>query len=674
MIFVTVQDKMKKISFGKISFASAGTSKKDSNTADQKSNNSEDAEAPQGFGSFGKKDVADDKVKGDEQSMDEESNEMAKVMGFGSFGGKKAKQFDINTVLKDTLETAVQRNKDNIEKMTEMSSSEDQSGTAEEASGSKQDDAEESDDEELIGPPLPPATAEKTADDAADDDEDADSDVSDDDEDDDDPRGWIPVSTDMSLEHGSKPVTALTADPAGSRVVTGALDYVVKYWDFNGMDLSRRSFRDMRPFESNPITSAQYSSTGDRVLATSGSAKVKVFDRDGVELCETLRGDMYLVDMKRTKGHVAGVSGAAWHPKIKEEFLTCASDGTCRIWHVDDAAKSQRHVVKPRAMGGLKTHPSACTYSRDGHLVAAACTDGSLQMWDHRKAYVSTTMLVRDGHQRGTETSSIVFSYDNVSVATRGGDETLKLWDVRQFRKPVHTAAGLFNKFPMTDCLFSPNDQLVVTGTSLERGETLGQLHFFLRSTFEKVAQLPVAEGHVIRAVWHPRINQLLLGCGSGVCKVLYDPDKSHRGALLCAGKKKSKSKQMDVVMNTQVITPHALPMFREPRARSTHKQAEKARQDPKKSRRPDLPQGKSGTGGRVAVGGSTMASYIMRTLGVEAKKREEGDPREALLKHAKEAAENPYWVTPAYAKTQPKQIFQPVENSDEPDSKKRKT
>ena len=47
--------------------------------------------------------------------------------------------------------------------------------------------------------------------------------------------------------------------------------------------------------------------------------------------------------------------------------------------------------------------------------------------------------------------------------------------------------------------------------------------------------------------------------------------------------------------MNTQVITPHALPMFREPRARSTHKQAEKARKDPVKSRRPDLPQGKSG-------------------------------------------------------------------------------
>lgn len=33
----------------------------------------------------------------------------------------------------------------------------------------------------------------------------------------------------------------------------------------------------------------------------------------------------------------------------------------------------------------------------------------------------------------------------------------------------------------------------------------------------------------------------------------------------------------------------------------------------------------------------------------------EKEDPREALLKHAKEASENPYWVSPAYNVTQPK-------------------
>jgi WD repeat-containing protein 70 len=33
-------------------------------------------------------------------------------------------------------------------------------------------------------------------------------------------------------------------------------------------------------------------------------------------------------------------------------------------------------------------------------------------------------------------------------------------------------------------------------------------------------------------------------------------------------------------------------------------------------------------------------------------------DPREALLAHAKAAADEPLWIAPAYAKTQPKQVF----------------
>ena len=100
---------MKKISFGKISFSAAGSSKNG-----DKNDTSQNAGALQGFGSFGRKEVHTLKDAEDVMKIDTEDDEMARVMGFGSFGGKKAKQFDINAVLKDTLETAVERNKDNI--------------------------------------------------------------------------------------------------------------------------------------------------------------------------------------------------------------------------------------------------------------------------------------------------------------------------------------------------------------------------------------------------------------------------------------------------------------------------------------------------------------------------------------------------------------------------------
>ena len=62
---------------------------------------------------------------------------------------------------------------------------------------------------------------------------------------------------------------------------------------------------------------------------------------------------------------------------------------------------------------------------------------------------VNTLHLVRDAHMQGNEISRIIFSYDDRGIATRGGDDTLKLWDIRQLKSPVHVAGDLFNRFPM---------------------------------------------------------------------------------------------------------------------------------------------------------------------------------------------------------------------------------
>lgn len=74
-------------------------------------------------------------------------------------------------------------------------------------------------------------------------------------------------------------------------------------------------------------------------------------------------------------------------------------------------------------------------------------------------------------------------------------------------------------------------------------------------------------------------------------------------------------------------------------------------RADPVKSRRPDLPIGSAGSGGRVAQSGSTLSSYVIRNLGLSKSVKDDMDPREAILRYAKEAEENPIWVTPAYKK-----------------------
>ena len=87
----------------------------------------------------------------------------------------------------------------------------------------------------------------------------------------------------------------------------------------------------------------------------------------------------------------------------------------------------------------------------------------------------------------------------------------------------------------------------------------------------------------------------MLVGGGDGSVRVYYDPEKSNNGAKLCVVRKPTKAKVTSYVATQHIITPYSLPLFKEDRQRSTKRQEEKARKDPKKSKRPDLPLGMKG-------------------------------------------------------------------------------
>ncbi|XP_056592963.1 WD repeat-containing protein 70 [Triplophysa dalaica] len=632
-----------------------------------------------------------------------EDGDISSVMGFSGFG-RKARTFDLDAIFEQTRRTAIERSqrvledrqKEDLEessasqtvthKEKPSTSTARKSDTGSDSSGSDSEligppvppgigsskAGDDDDDEDLVGPPLPPGYKHSTTVDDDDDDDDDDEDMNDDD--DDNPVKRIPDTHEITLQHGNKTVSALALDPSGARLVTGGFDFDVKFWDFAGMDAALHAFRSIQPCDCHQIRSLQYSMTGDVILVVSGNSQAKVLDRDGFQVLECIKGDQYIVDMSNTKGHTAMLNDGCWHPKIKEEFLTCSNDGTVRTWDVN-TEKKHKSVFKPRSLQGKKVTPTCCTYSRDGKLIAAGCQDGTIQIWD-RNLSVHTKFHCRQAHAPGSDPSCVTFSYDGVTLASRGGDDTLKTWDIRNFRKPLGVVEGLTSFFQMTDCCFSPDDKLLVTGTSVKKDEGNGKLLFFERASLTKVYEIEVANASVVRCLWHPKLNQIMVGTGNGLAKVYYDPVKSQRGAKLCVVKSKMKAKNAETLTQDYIITPHALPMFREPRQRSTRKQLEKDRLDPVKSHKPEPPMSGPGKGGRVAAHGGTLSSFIVKNIALD--KSDDSNPREAILRHAKEAAENPFWIAPAYKKTQPKPVFaeeedEEEEDKDQPEWKKRK-
>lgn len=259
------------------------------------------------------------------------------------------------------------------------------------------------------------------------------------------------------------------------------------------MDSSLKSFRTLQPCECHQIKSLEFNLAGDGILVISGSAQAKIIDREGKNVLECVKGDQYIVDMSKTKGHIGMLNDGCWDPRAKQEFMTCSIDGSVRVWDVNDARK-HKFIVKPRNIQGKKAVPTCCTYSRCGNLVMCGCDDGSIQIWDQRKPLVNVTFQGRQCHMSNNFISSIVTSYDSKIIASRGGDDTLKTWDFRNLKKCLASADDLYNRFQMTNSMFSPNDKYIITGTSTKSEGDFGKLVVMERESLKKIHEINIVD------------------------------------------------------------------------------------------------------------------------------------------------------------------------------------
>ncbi|KIJ45504.1 hypothetical protein M422DRAFT_59720 [Sphaerobolus stellatus SS14] len=477
----------------------------------------------------------------------------------------------------------------------------------------------------------------------------------------------FPISHELVLKDHTKVVTALTLDPSGARIISGSHDWDCKLWDFGGMTASAKPFKTWEPAGSYYIHDVKYSLAGDQFLCISGTSQAKLYDRDGEEKAEFIKGDPYIRDMKNTSGHVADLYSCAWHPKDAKTFITSSADSTIRIWDVENRRKQKTVIVVKSKERGTRTKVTACAYSPDGKTIAGACLDGALHLWNTSSNFVRPNSSIEGAHTKHTETGSVVFSIDGRTLLTRGGDDTVKLWDVRSFKKPLLTHSGLATLYPQTNAIFSPDEKYVVTGSGATAKGERGKLVFMKRDTLDVVEEAAMAST-VVKVVWHSKINQIVTGMANGQISVLYSPLTSTNGAKLLANKAPPRKLGVEdmsaALLAPTILTPHALPMYRDGDPMGglagTKRKREKDRADPRKSRRPELPVSGPGRGGRV---GASATQHVVRHL-VRDTTRDE-DPREALLKYADVAESDPQW-TGAWRANQPQAVFREEEKEEE--------
>eukprot|EP00871_Galdieria_phlegrea_P005934 jgi/Galph1/828/GphlegSOOS_G5469.1 len=447
----------------------------------------------------------------------------------------------------------------------------------------------------------------------------------------------LPLSHEAIIEAHKATVSSISIEPSGVRMATASNDTKFKLWDFPTMTQKFKNFASLEPLGAYPLSRVEFSPTGAFILVVGGSSQAKVLSRDGDELAETPKGDI-------------------WHPKLLDTFATSSEDGTVRIWTLNAKKNTsvQKHVLKVKSREGKKNTTSAFRYGFDGKRIICCCDDGSLKIFDPNVSTTRPVEDITDAHNISGSVgipTDIQLTKDDLFILTRNLNDAMFLWDCRRLEEPLAVFHDLPNNSRSTRCSFSTDTEYFCTSTSSESRGSHSTIVFFSRATMRKCYELnvPSSRGSAVSLSWPVALNQIIYGTSLGKVVGLYSPEDSRKGLLLCVSKPEKRVDDTFANIGAgEVFLPNALPMYQTeflpnglPMTEQNKKN--KLRKDPVLTKkplelsgpRPDL------------VGKTTLSSYMMQSR--IRKNWIDEDPRESLLRYQEEAKSKPVFTGRAY-------------------------
>jgi len=393
-------------------------------------------------------------------------------------------------------------------------------------------------------------------------------------------------------------------------------------------------FRSIQPCgDGQQITDLSWSKKSTHFLCVAeGNRQIHLFDRDGGAKCSSIAGYPYMSNLENTKGHIASVHQVAfWQDPdaafSPQHFISTAADGTVRLWDVKSMENSHLCMAKvsgigtgqaTRGAGRLDYGSALATLYHRNLICVGTSQSGQVFAFDVRApgnilqlgspiCATNARSALPTAHQSGSQISAIALSNDNNTCATRACDHYLKFWDLRKPNSPLYQHSDL-PCAPHTSCIFSQNNTFLVTAAD-------HRLLFFHPQSGKLLEQVDVG-GQTIKIVYNQKVNQYALGLANGLIKLLYSPQLSYNGALLCNTSTKIKRKKhIDEYAHLTQPEPMVFNSLREVSAIRSNKKQKTTTQNYGPSK-------------------PTIVSTKSQTQ-TNSKVWHQEDPREALLKYA---------------------------------------
>ncbi|GAB65546.1 WD domain G-beta repeat domain containing protein [Plasmodium cynomolgi strain B] len=230
--------------------------------------------------------------------------------------------------------------------------------------------------------------------------------------------------------------------------------------------------------------------TSNLILVANGN-KAYVYDRTGKILKNTIRGDMYITDVNKTRGHTRSVNCCRFHPCNENIFVSGSLDSTLRIWNLEKNIcygidKELVHhqcikVVNERNM--MQNNVLCCQFVRDGNSIILGCENGQIEVRNKiSNDYMYSPKPKQHIRREISHSDSVVDiltckKRDNFFF-TRSLDNTVKYWDRRNLQrcvKAIEYVPTIFKNSSMSLC--GSDERYLVLGTQERKEMLMDEVH-----------------------------------------------------------------------------------------------------------------------------------------------------------------------------------------------------